>query len=47
MGVGCGGDLPEAARDMVEFVEAEVGVPLCMISVGAERDQAIIERLAS
>jgi adenylosuccinate synthase len=39
------GDLPEAARDFVEFVEAEVGAPLCMISVGPERDQAIVERI--
>ncbi len=41
------GDLPEAARDFVGFVEAEVGVPLCMISVGPERDQAIIERIVT
>jgi adenylosuccinate synthase len=39
------GDLPEAARDFVGFVEAEVGAPLCMISVGTERDQAIVERI--
>lgn len=39
------GDLPDAARDFVEFVEAEVGAPLCMISVGPERDQAIVERI--
>ena len=37
------GDLPKAARDFVGFVEAEVGAPLCMISVGPERDQAIVE----
>jgi adenylosuccinate synthase len=41
------GDLPEAARDFVGFVEAEIGVPLCMISVGPERDQAIIERIVT
>ncbi len=41
------GDLPEAARDFVGFVETEVGVPLCMISVGPERDQAIIERIGT
>jgi adenylosuccinate synthase len=41
------GDLPAAARDFVEFVEAEVGAPLCMISVGPERDQAIIERIGT
>lgn len=39
------GDLPGPARDFVEFVEAEIGAPLCMISVGPERDQAIIERI--
>jgi adenylosuccinate synthase len=39
------GDLPDAAQDFVEFVEAEIGVPLCMISVGPERDQAIVERI--
>ena len=38
------GDLPRAAQDFVGFVEAEVGAPLCMISVGPERDQAIVER---
>jgi adenylosuccinate synthase len=41
------GDLPEAAQDFVGFVEAEVGAPLCMISVGPERDQAIIERIGT
>ena len=40
------GDLPREAREFVEFVEAEVGAPLCMISVGPERDQAIVERIA-
>jgi adenylosuccinate synthase len=39
------GDLPRAAQDFVGFVEAEVGAPLCMISVGPERDQAIVERI--
>ena len=41
------GDLPDAARDFVEFVEAEVGAPLCMISVGPEREQAIVERIGA
>jgi adenylosuccinate synthase len=41
------GDLPEAARDFVGFIESEVGVPLCMISVGPEREQAIIERIGT
>lgn len=40
-------DLPDAAREFVEFVEAEIGAPLCMISVGPERDQAIIERIGA
>jgi adenylosuccinate synthase len=39
------GDLPGAAQDFVGFVEAEVGAPVCMISVGPERDQAIVERI--
>ena len=37
-------ELPEDAKGFVEFIEAELGVPLCMISVGPERDQAIVER---
>ena len=37
-------ELPEEARSFVGFIEAELGVPLCMISVGPERDQAIVER---
>ena len=40
-------DLPETAQDFVGFVEAEVGAPLCMISVGPERDQAIVERIGA
>jgi len=39
------GDLPGTARDFVEYVEAEVGAPLRMISVGPEREQAIVEGL--
>jgi len=39
------GDLPKEARDYVDYVEAELGAPLCMISVGPERDQAIVERI--
>ena len=41
------GDLPDAAREFVEFVEADVGVPLCMVSVGPERDQAIVEKIGA
>ncbi len=40
-------DLPEAAQEFVGFVEAEIGAPLCMISVGPERDQAIVERIGT
>lgn len=36
-------DLPGAAREFVEFLEKEIGVPVCMVSVGPERDQAIFE----
>jgi adenylosuccinate synthase len=38
-------ELPREARDFVGFVEAELGAPLRMISVGPERDQAIVERV--
>ncbi len=38
-------DLPGEARDFVGFVEAELGAPLRMISVGPERDQAIVEKV--
>ncbi len=38
-------ELPEEAQGFVEFVETEMGVPLRMISVGPERDQAIVERI--
>ncbi|MDP8951043.1 MAG: adenylosuccinate synthase [Actinomycetota bacterium] len=37
--------LPEEARDFVGFIESELGAPLRMISVGPERDQAIVERV--
>ena len=40
-------DLPGAAQDFVAFVEAEVGAPIGMISVGPEREQAIIERIVT
>ena len=38
-------DLPEEAREFVGFVEAQLGAPLRMISVGPERDQAIVEKV--
>jgi len=37
-------ELPEEAQSFVGFIEAELGVSLRMISVGPERDQAIVER---
>ena len=35
------GDLPRAAREYVEALEREVGVPIVMLSVGPERSQVI------
>ena len=35
------GELPEAARAYVEWVEEAVGVPIVMLSVGPERSQVI------
>ena len=35
-------DLPKAARDYVEFIEARVGCAIKYVSVGAERDALII-----
>jgi adenylosuccinate synthase len=38
------GDLPSNARDYVERIEALVGVPVELISVGPERDETIVRR---
>jgi adenylosuccinate synthase len=38
-------ELPEEAQGFVSFVEEELETPLRMISVGPERDQAIVERV--
>jgi len=35
------GDLPRAARDYVEWVEEEIGVPIELVSVGPEREAVI------
>ena len=35
-------DLPQAARDYVEFIEQRVGCPIKYVSVGAEREALII-----
>ena len=37
-------DLPANARDYVERIEALVGVPVELISVGPERDETIVRR---
>jgi adenylosuccinate synthase len=38
-------ELPEEAQNFVSFIEDEIKVPLHMISVGPERDQAVVERV--
>ncbi|MEG1872882.1 MAG: adenylosuccinate synthase [Ruthenibacterium sp.] len=35
-------ELPQAARDYIDFIETAVGVPIRYISVGAEREQCIV-----
>jgi adenylosuccinate synthase len=37
-------DLPEAARRYVSFVEEQLGVEVCLISVGAERERVVAPR---
>ncbi|MEX1193435.1 MAG: adenylosuccinate synthase [Dehalococcoidia bacterium] len=37
-------DLPAAAQSYVHFIQEKLGVPLCLISVGPEREQAISMR---
>ncbi|HYX84553.1 MAG TPA: adenylosuccinate synthase [Gaiellales bacterium] len=36
--------LPEAARRYLEFIEAQVGVPIAIVGIGARRDQTIVVR---
>ena len=38
-------ELPEEAQNFISFIEDELKVPLRMISVGPERDQAVVERV--
>ncbi len=38
-------DLPRAARDYVNFIEEETGVPVVLVGVGPSRDQTIIRGL--
>lgn len=35
-------DLPNAAQQYIKMIEQEVGVPVCMVSVGSDREQTII-----
>ena len=37
-------DLPKEARDYVEFIEEEIGVPITMVSNGPRRDELIYRR---
>jgi adenylosuccinate synthase len=37
-------DLPGAARSYVSFVEQQLGVEVCLISVGAERERVVAPR---
>jgi adenylosuccinate synthase len=36
-------DLPQAAREYLNRIEALIGLPIKMISVGPEREQIIIK----
>ena len=36
------GDLPAPARALIELVEREVGVPVRVVGVGAERDDYVL-----
>ncbi len=35
-------DLPPAARDLIDLVEREAGVPVGVVGVGAERDDHLL-----
>jgi adenylosuccinate synthase len=37
-------DLPTAARDYVEWIEAQIGVPVSLVSVGPGREQTLLRR---
>lgn len=36
--------LPSLAKDYVDFIEAEVGLPIAVVSVGADREQTIVRK---
>jgi adenylosuccinate synthase len=38
------GDLPDAARAYLDFVEERVGVPVTMVGIGQRRDQTLTRR---
>ena len=38
------GQLPPAARDYVEFISSQIGVPVGLVSTGPERSQTILVR---
>jgi adenylosuccinate synthase len=40
-------DLPPAARDYVDFIEQEIGVPIPLISTGPRREETIVREDAS
>jgi adenylosuccinate synthase len=35
-------ELPQAAQDYVRYLEAEIGVPVFLVSVGPRRDETIV-----
>jgi len=35
-------ELPEAAKNYVQFIETYLGIPAVLISVGARRDQTLV-----
>jgi adenylosuccinate synthase len=35
-------DLPEAARDYIDFIEQEIGAPVAMVSTGPRREETLI-----
>jgi adenylosuccinate synthase len=38
------GQLPAAARDYLDFIEQQVGVPVAIVGIGQRRDQIITLR---
>ncbi len=40
----CEGELPELFRDYVAYLEAKLGVPITIVSVGPDREQTIVRR---